>query len=1334
MFQRIRPPGGNPVSPRGTTPWFLRALYGATSFSLIATPAHADGDIRDHGASRATVHATDGKPQDMMRVRGPVVTQGHREHGVLALEPGAALLSGAISTAGDDAYAVYYGGTARVTMHDVDIVTRGARAHGVQGFRGHLPAAPDRAAPPPGARAAGQAGARPGDQPASTLALRQGTITLHGPDSVGVETTSPVATLGRPLRDAGNATLWAMGYTRPASAHDPDLRIQAWGERNVGVAIQGQRRLEMNGVGMDLRNAGAVGMSVGPQARVDGKNVGIAASGPGSFGLRVRGGPARRGDAGSCPVPTSVNLAQGHIVMSGRDAPAVELVRAQVALRDVSIATAEGARFAVGNEAGLFRMEGQRTRASLRAQGSALAAWTSSDRETAAFDLRNVSVRSESESLLEVGRDRGDSGPALPARVDMSLRDSDAQGRIWSGSPQAPRVDIALRQASSWRGSTDIAGTVTVDGQSGWQMDAHSTVDDVSLDTGAIVFQDVPGRHVARRERDRPGTAEKQADVLVAEEPYSRPTPDTRESRFHRLHVLKDIRGKGEIRMRADVARGESDMVVVDGSVHGDITVAVRDTGKTGEPVTSIELFHAGQGGPANYTLPNRAKRVYLGQQPFELHKETAPDDPSVSVWLVPEGAPFVRGHATLDLPPARGDRVIAEIPAGVYSASIDAPAGNDQPVGITETPQEIPRVVMHLPPPRPDQPVVIAEAPPETHRSVMHLPPPGPDQPVVIAEMPAEIRRSVMHLPPPGPDRPVVIAEMPAEIRRSVMHLPPPGPDSPVVIAEMPAEIRRSVMHLPPPESGQPIVIAEMPAGYQGTVDAISPQPPGGTAGPPSEGPPPRHGGPERKTERDTVPPPGGPRPPTPDHPHPPGCTQAPCGTGDDGNDGNDVKTAHDTDGDTQPDHNKARDNDRLKDKLRRKTGAGDEEGGTHKALEGQADDEAGKDETGGEGPANQGADKAGADNEEEGESEGAGEKGKEEGSLEDSKPEENPEENPDEQEAETSPATQLAAPPPPIVLSPAARIVVNNAGLAAGQAIWNAQRDAVGRRLRALRDGGGGAPPGGILALDAAGTGVWIDAADARQKIDNPLAGPYRQHLQGFVAGIDRAIDVAAGRWHIGLLAARIHARRDFDDGKGDTHGTHIGGYATFLGSHGGYASAMVTAGRYRHRMHGKRGDDANVAGAFRNKGAGASLEAGKRIVLPPAWFVEPHVGVDYLRVGGARYRLDDGTSVRDRGGHSLQWRTGARVGRVFDTGNGGTVTPYLRAGYAYEAGNRNRVSVDGASLAADLGGSRVEAGAGVEARLGKGHSVYVDIGYAKGRRFEQSRMVTAGFQYRW
>ncbi len=119
MYQRIRPSGGHPAARRGQAPWILRALSGATSFGLLTGPAglaHAGGHIKDYGPSSTTVQATDGNPDAMARVRGPIVTQQRHEHAVQALYAGSAVLSGRIATQGDDAYALYYSGAARVIM------------------------------------------------------------------------------------------------------------------------------------------------------------------------------------------------------------------------------------------------------------------------------------------------------------------------------------------------------------------------------------------------------------------------------------------------------------------------------------------------------------------------------------------------------------------------------------------------------------------------------------------------------------------------------------------------------------------------------------------------------------------------------------------------------------------------------------------------------------------------------------------------------------------------------------------------------------------------------------------------------------------------------------------------------------------------------------------------------------------------------------------------------------------------------------------------------------------------------------------------------------------
>ncbi len=418
------------------------------------------------------------------------------------------------------------------------------------------------------------------------LELRRGRITLHGPDSVALGMTTPIARLGRPVRETGEATLWGMGYTGPTSAREPDLHIEGKGANDIGIAIKGHRQLELNGVGIDLRERGSVAMTIGASARVEGRNVGITASGADSFGLRVRGDGAGRDDKVLCPVPTSVKLANGFIAMTGHNSPAVEIVRAQVSPEDVSITTSEAAasRWATrpassawkaGNAAPLSAAPARPWRRGRAATAKRRASISTTCPSTAA-----------SHSLLEVGRDHGEEGPALPAHVELSLNGGDAQGRIWGGGPTAPRVNVTLQHAASWQGHTDVGRAVTVESAGTWNVDGNSLVESVVLDQEGSLSR------TARRGRNnhRTSTAWISSGISAARE----------KSRSAR------IRQAGRPTKSWSAAR----CAMTSSSRY-------RTTGKPAEKVTSMDILHSAQGGAANYALPDKAERVFLAGYAF---------------------------------------------------------------------------------------------------------------------------------------------------------------------------------------------------------------------------------------------------------------------------------------------------------------------------------------------------------------------------------------------------------------------------------------------------------------------------------------------------------------------------------------------------------------------------------------------------------------------------------------------------------------------------------------------------------------------------------------------
>ncbi|CAM4104381.1 hypothetical protein BOBR111200_25375 [Bordetella bronchialis] len=310
----------------------------------------------------------------------------------------------------------------------------------------------------------------------------------------------------------------------------------------------------------------------------------------------------------------------------------------------------------------------------------------------------------------------------------------------------------------------------------------------------------------------------------------------------------------------------------------------------------------------------------------------------------------------------------------------------------------------------------------------------------------------------------------------------------------------------------------------------------------------------------------------------------------------------------------------------------------------------------------------------------------------------------------------------------------LVNNSGLASAGAIWNAALRPVDDRGHALR--ASGARTGTAPDLpDPWGAGVWVRGIDTRQHLRQAAGSRYTESLSGYTLGADRAVAVAAGRWYLGATISQVDAHRRFDDGKGRSSAVLFGAYALLRLDNGAYAGVAASGGRFRNTVqaHGQ-GLDETATGRFHQPGAGIALTAGQRLALARGWFLEPAVGLGYFRVGGARYTLDDGTAVHDRGGHALHTRAGIRAGRDWQSGKGNTATPYLKLTWTREYGNRGTIDADGTALRTDLSGNRVDVGAGVEARMGRRHFLYAEAEAGRGGRVSRSRAMLAGYQYRW
>ncbi|KPG95400.1 hypothetical protein AEQ67_19405 [Pseudomonas sp. RIT-PI-q] len=273
------------------------------------------------------------------------------------------------------------------------------------------------------------------------------------------------------------------------------------------------------------------------------------------------------------------------------------------------------------------------------------------------------------------------------------------------------------------------------------------------------------------------------------------------------------------------------------------------------------------------------------------------------------------------------------------------------------------------------------------------------------------------------------------------------------------------------------------------------------------------------------------------------------------------------------------------------------------------------------------------------------------------------------------------------------------------------------------------------GEVRMDPGKAGGWIRAYGNKFDVSASSGVDYQQVQQGLSFGADAPLPIGDGQWLVGLLGG--YSKSDLDLSRG-TSGTidsyYLGAYTTWLDALSGYYfDGVLKFNRFQNESDVHLSDGKKTKGDYDSNGVGASLEFGRHIKLADDYFVEPFTQFSGVIIQGKDYDLDNGLSAEGSRTHSLLVKAGATAGRNFKWDDK-TVQPYLRAAYAHEFANNNKVKVNDNSFNNDLSGYRGELGAGVAMTLTDKVSVHADFDYSNGNKIKQPWGANFGVRYLW
>ena len=197
--------------------------------------------------------------------------------------------------------------------------------------------------------------------------------------------------------------------------------------------------------------------------------------------------------------------------------------------------------------------------------------------------------------------------------------------------------------------------------------------------------------------------------------------------------------------------------------------------------------------------------------------------------------------------------------------------------------------------------------------------------------------------------------------------------------------------------------------------------------------------------------------------------------------------------------------------------------------------------------------------------------------------------------------------------------------------------------------------------------------------------------------------------------------------------------GFYAAWMADPGWFVNAAVTAGIYKNKFDALDQSENHTKGDYRDRGFGATVEAGRRIDGSQGWFFEPSVQGAVARLNRGKYTTKgtgSASSNIDVEGSDLtitRMRCAVRIGRVLQKDSFGWMEFAVRGAATSERSSGGEVSVGDANRwRPNLDGTRYEAGISAYWRPRSLNSlIYLDYEFVGGDNYRKPWGVSLGFR---
>ena len=264
----------------------------------------------------------------------------------------------------------------------------------------------------------------------------------------------------------------------------------------------------------------------------------------------------------------------------------------------------------------------------------------------------------------------------------------------------------------------------------------------------------------------------------------------------------------------------------------------------------------------------------------------------------------------------------------------------------------------------------------------------------------------------------------------------------------------------------------------------------------------------------------------------------------------------------------------------------------------------------------------------------------------------------------------------------------------------------------------------------------GLWVKGLGQKLKLDYNDESYSEIEIYGTEMGYDKEIWRGGGKYlSLGAYGGYTSSRQKYDRiGSGNADTKVVGLYSVLNTDDDWFADFVGSYFWHTQKIRSYTPAGEPVNGKYNTTSWQVSANVGKRLKFEESWFIEPSVGINYMRIKGISYRTNFNTLVESDDENYLSMRADLVAGKTFTFDNGNYLDVYGRFALIDDMDGKNTVSVADYAFTEDMSSVRYQIGAGINANWDEQGSGYLDISTQPGSRVQIPWEINLGLQYRF